>query len=77
MSPRIKAAKVQTTQDIQGRIHISMSLGPRAIAVRLRAVTPFVSLCQLLHASECEPVRLLHETEDQYIDRLYSTQGGR
>jgi hypothetical protein len=71
MSPRISKAKAVVTKTQDGRL---------LIAVRLRTVTPFVSICQLLHASECEPVRLLHETEDQYIDRLYScdsNKGGR
>jgi hypothetical protein len=50
---------------------ISKAKAVLTIAVRLRTVTPFVSICQLLHASECEPVRLLSETEEDYITRLY------
>jgi hypothetical protein len=71
MSPRLRVAKIQATRDTQGRMYIANGLGPHTIAVRLRTVTPFVSLCQLLHASECEPVRLLSETEEDYITRLY------
>jgi hypothetical protein len=71
MSPRLRVAKIQATRDTQGRMYIANGLGPQSIAVRLRTVTPFVSLRQLLHASECEPVRLLHETEEDYITRLY------
>jgi hypothetical protein len=85
MSPRIKAAKVEAVKSVSGRIQIAFGLGERIAPVILKAVKPvalpkpavfpvnsFVSLAQFNHANESEPVQLLHETEEQYIDRLYT-----
>lgn len=67
----MRPAKAEFVRDRQGRMHIAQGLGKATIATRLRIVSPFVSTLQLLRASQSEPAKLLHETEEDYITRLY------
>jgi hypothetical protein len=68
MSPQIKPAKVQITKAIDGRLHVSISLGPR-VSVRMPKPVPPACIATLgIH----EPAPFKGESFEAYLDRLYA-----